>query len=60
MGNLGDVLLAEEAGSLVTASLEACRGVVLLGWVGVALRGAGVLEGVVVAPLEAIFYSFDG
>ena len=54
VGYLGDVLLAE-VGCLAMASLEACRGVVLLGCVVVALRDAGVLDGVVVAPLEAIF-----
>ena len=54
VGYLGDVLLAE-VGCLVMASLEACRGVVLLGCGVVAFRDAGVLEGVVVAPLEAIF-----
>ena len=60
VGCLGGGRLAGEAGGLAMASLEACRGVVLLGWVGVALRDAGVLEGVVVAPLVVIFYSFEG
>ena len=60
VGYLGDVLLAVEVSGLAMVSLEACRGVVLLGYVVVALRDAGVLEGVVVAPLEAIFYSFEG
>ena len=61
VGNLGDVLLADEVSGLAMASLEACRGVVPFGCVAmeVALRDAGVLEGVVVAPLEAIFYSFE-